>query len=542
MMALATSASASPYSATGWGENRYGQLGDETTTTSDVPMAVSGLSGVVSVSGGGNHGMALMSNGTVMGWGANLFGQLCNGTHARTDVPVPVGSVDEVAAVSSGAYHSAILLDNGTVLTCGENNFGQLGDGNVGHGSGSASPVPVTGLSDVTAISAKGDDTLALLGNGTVVGWGRNESGQLGTGGTAGSDVPVPVSGLEHVSAIAAGHKYALALLEDGTVMAWGNNNRGQLGDGNTTDSYVPVQATGLSDVTSVSAGLDASIALLGDGTVMTWGNNDHGQLGTGGTASSDVPRPVSSLAGATAVSAGSGFDLALLSSGQVMSWGWNTFGQLGDGTTTNSNVPVTVSGLSDAADVAAADGKDSYAIGPPSPTIPAPTITDMYPKEGSVSGGTSVTITGANLSETTAVTFGSTAASFSVDSATSITVISPPEPAAIVDVRVTTPDAVTVITSTDRFRFRPTISKLEPNSGPKSGGKSVTVTGAGFATGKNATRFEFGSTKAGSVNCVSTTRCTVVTPAHAAGKVEVQATVNNLTSPRAPADKFTYN
>jgi hypothetical protein len=69
-----------------------------------------------------------------------------------------------------------------------------------------------------------------------------------------------------------------------------------------------------------------------------------------------------------------------------------------------------------------------------------------------------------------------------------------------------------------------------------------VTVTGTGFAIGKTATVLKFGTTKGTAVNCGSTTSCTVTSPAHVAGTVDVRATVNKVTSPKAVADQFSYS
>ena len=95
--------------------------------------------------------------------------------------------------------------------------------------------------------------------------------------------------------------------------------------------------------------------------------------------------------------------------------------------------------------------------------------------------------------------------------------------------------------TSKDTYEFVPTIIALRPNSGSTAGGTSVTVTGTGFGLGTKATVFKFGSTAAASVNCVSSTECTLVSPAHAAGKVTVRATVNKVGSASTNADRFTY-
>jgi iron transport multicopper oxidase len=85
----------------------------------------------------------------------------------------------------------------------------------------------------------------------------------------------------------------------------------------------------------------------------------------------------------------------------------------------------------------------------------PPPSVRRVSPPRGSSTGGTSVRISGANLTGATAVSFGSSgAASFTVNSATSITAVSPAESPARVDVTVTTPGGTSALSRRDRFRF----------------------------------------------------------------------------------------
>jgi hypothetical protein len=173
---------------------------------------------------------------------------------------------------------------------------------------------------------------------------------------------------------------------------------------------------------------------------------------------------------------------------------------------------------------------------------LPAPVVSALSPNRGPVAGGTSVSITGNNLTGATAVKFGSiNAASFTVRSATSIVATSPAEPAGAVNVTVTAPGGTSIVTAADRFKFAPTVDALTPTGGPQAGGTTVQVKGSGFALGTAATSFKFGAVKSPSVDCTTSTTCSVVAPSHEAATVDVQATVNNVTSVRTAADRYTY-
>jgi len=191
----------------------------------------------------------------------------------------------------------------------------------------------------------------------------------------------------------------------------------------------------------------------------------------------------------------------------------------------------------------------DGTSIGTASAVVvgepPLPAVSKVTPGKGAAAGGTSVKITGTELSGATAVSFGTTAASsLTVNSASSITAVSPASTAGTVaDVTVTTAAGTSAVSSRDRFSFgEPTVTELTPDAGSRAGRTSVTVTGTGFALGTSASSFKFGSTSAASVSCRALTTCRVITPAHKAGNVEVRATVRKLTSPRnPPGDRFAY-
>ena len=169
----------------------------------------------------------------------------------------------------------------------------------------------------------------------------------------------------------------------------------------------------------------------------------------------------------------------------------------------------------------------------------PVPTVTNVNPNTGPPSGGTSVTITGTNFSGATAVRFGSNAAgSFTVNSATQITATSPAGIGTL-DVTVTTAAGTSATSSADRFTYAPvpTVTNVNPNTGPPSGGTSVTITGTNFS---GATAVRFGSNAAGSFTINSATQITATSPA-GIGTLDVTVTTAAGTSATSSADRFTY-
>ena len=290
-----------------WGYNFLGQLGDGTSTSSATPVQVSGLTGVTAIAGGGDAGYALKSDGTVYAWGSNGSGARGHGTSTSSATPVQVSGLTGVTAIAGGAYAGYALKSDGTVYAWGSNALGQLGDGTTTNSS--ATPVQVSGLTGVTAIAGGGSTGYALKSDGTVDAWGYNFFGQLGDGTTTTngcecSPTPVPVSGLTGVTAIAGGGA-GYALKSDGTVYAWGSNVGGQLGDGTSTSSATPVPVSGLTGVTAIAGGAYTGYALKSDGTVYAWGSNGFGELGDGTTTSSATPVQVSGLTGVTAIAGG---------------------------------------------------------------------------------------------------------------------------------------------------------------------------------------------------------------------------------------------
>jgi len=368
-----------------WGYNAEGEVGDNTTTIRTLPTPVSTagvLAGktVIAVSAGEYHALALCSDGTLAAWGDNSYGQLGNNSMISSHVPVAVNTASGISSLSgktvvsiaAGSNFSLALCSDGTVAAWGYNFNSQLGDNTT---TQRIVPVAVNtenGLSalygkSVVAIAAGQYHSLALCSDGTVAAWGYNVLGILGNNESFQSSVPMAVNTTNGVSdlygkfvvAVAVGQYHSLALCSDGTVATWGFNINGQLGNNSTTSSNVPVAvntASGLSalygkTVVSVASGFYHNIVLCSDGTVAAWGDNSGGQLGNNAFAGSSVPVAVNTASGVSALYGRSVLSLATgmyhcvvqCTDGSLVAWGSNSCGELGDSTTTQRNAPVLV-------------------------------------------------------------------------------------------------------------------------------------------------------------------------------------------------------
>jgi len=394
-----------------WGSNGYGQLGanNNTVYNRNTPDQVDGITNVVSLAAGGNHTVVVTSDGMVYGWGSNGNGQLGNNSASYINpTPVQVVNPDDkslpftgVAAVAAGSNHTLALMKDGTVYAWGYNGQGQLGNNST---TESHSPVQVvlptdlvtqtTPLTNVVAVSAGSNVSLALTKNGTVYAWGYSGSGALGSGTTnypcywwsctyTTTPVPVvsptdPMQPLTGVAAISASGNHALFLTKSGRLYASGNNDSGQLGTGDNTSSSVPVTVTSLGSVPvkAIAAGANHSLALAADGTVYAWGSNYNGQLGSGDTRNSNVALQVTGLSEVTALAGGGNFSLALERDGTVRAWGYSGNGQLGAGyiycdstsNAQNCTTPLTVAGLTNVVAIAAGDSHGLALSGPITP------------------------------------------------------------------------------------------------------------------------------------------------------------------------------
>jgi alpha-tubulin suppressor-like RCC1 family protein len=390
-----------------WGANSYGQLGDGSATgssnTSNVPVPVSGLSGVIALTASSDTTCAVTRPGSVFCWGTNL-GLFGNGNNLGSNTPVRVGSLDDAISISAGSGHICALRRGGGVACWGANHDGNglvtsavggpekapinlppttvegvggavnvavgrlsaqscaiFADSTVGCWGTFLSPdrstrLEVRGLTEVASINAGRNHNCAVQTSGSVFCWGDNAEGQLGNGTERSSGAPVRVLDLPPAVSVAAGQSHSCATAQDLRARCWGSNAFGQLGDGTLVNRGQAVLALSSSSVRAVTAGGAHSCSLLFSGAVQCWGEGRHGELGDGRSASSSVPVVVSGITNAVAIAASESSTCAVLVDGTVWCWGFDRYGSLGTIPTTSSVVdkPARMSGLANVQTISA--------------------------------------------------------------------------------------------------------------------------------------------------------------------------------------------
>jgi alpha-tubulin suppressor-like RCC1 family protein len=239
-------------------------------THTPTPVAVA--FDAVDVSSKSDHVLALARDGSVYAWGRGDSGQLgplpavnfkTRSASVEPYVPYPirVPDLEGVVAISAGDKHSLALLKDGTVRAWGQNKYGQLGNGTP---TNRDRPLPVPGVRDVVAIAAGGYHSVAVLADGTVMEWGASHVNLTPR------PAPALVPGVRGIRSAVAGGGHVAALTRTGEVMTWGQDAHYETGRGRNASA--PGLVKGLADVRALAAGGGTTIAVLGSGRMMTWG------------------------------------------------------------------------------------------------------------------------------------------------------------------------------------------------------------------------------------------------------------------------------
>jgi alpha-tubulin suppressor-like RCC1 family protein len=292
---------------------------------------------ILCVAAGDLHNFVLLSDSTIWAWGRNGEGVMGDGTpinqgHAEAQLTLKQIPVKGIQKIMSRSFHTFFLQYDGTLLGCGSNDYGQLGVGTTSDIS-----IPVKIMDNVRDAFPAYNHSFILKTDNTLWACGKNYSGQLGDGSTVERHVPVIV--MRDVKCAAGGSAYSLVLKNDLTLWSWGNNEFGQVGNGTNENRISPVQI--MDSVQSIAAGYMHNLALKTDGTLWSWGNNRNGELGDGTTEQRNVPVQVMNKV--ESIAAGGAHTLILKTDGTLWGCGDNYYGQLGIGNTEDQFYPVQI-------------------------------------------------------------------------------------------------------------------------------------------------------------------------------------------------------
>ena len=293
---------------------------------------------------GEDHTCAVMADSTVRCWGSNQdFASVIKyqlgpaATKNISKTPVKVTGLANVTQLTAGASHTC-AVSSGKVVCWGDNQYWQLGAAAVGVSS-SATPVTVAGLSDLLQIEATSFETCALLGAGGVSCWGSRNGGPL-----------VSSHGDSNVTRISYGGTVLCERQATGAVRCSGTNTYGQIGQNpdDLPSANSPLTVPGVSNVTDITTGTYNVCAVTTGGKVWCWGTYSAvGPHQTGTTPA--LPAEIPGLSNIRGVASGYTSTCAWSASGSVYCWGSNASGKLGQPTSLDeSRTPLQVPNLSD--------------------------------------------------------------------------------------------------------------------------------------------------------------------------------------------------
>ena len=293
-----------------WGKSEY--LGDGSTTESLTPRLVLLPEKATQISIGGFSSCALGLSGAVYCWGANNYGQLGDGSNTTVNVPVnvpvQVATLTNIVSIAVGGVQGsdghACAVDKNDIAYCwGSNNYGQLGDGTL---TQHLKPVQVSSPNGIgfTKVAAGGTNTCFIGTDANAYCTGDNTFGQLGIGLTPGTiTTPQLVIGVTSVRKIVLGTVQSCAMTSTNQLYCWGSNIEGQIGNVNFSYFTQPQLISLAGSPMDVGIGHQVICPVFSTGQITCLGNSYYlpMNLGSGNTFNQIDGGPESMCATSTA-------------------------------------------------------------------------------------------------------------------------------------------------------------------------------------------------------------------------------------------------
>lgn len=308
-----------------WGNNEYGQLGNNTRNSYNSPVSV--VTDYMRLTMAERFSIGTDVDGFAWGSGNNEKHELGNVSGRSERSPVSVLGGISFNCIRTGynldnVFHVGLDI-NGKAWSWGSNYGGQLGDNTT---TDRHSPVLVVGDISFVDIACGPSCVVGINGaNNSLWSWGLSAFNQLGAGDILSSSSPISVPCAGDFVKVSIGYNFALALDSNKDCWSWGLDSHGQLGNtdiiGSSVTSPVIIPDT---DFVDISCGKHHSISLDSAGKVWAWGDNSCGQLGSGDLETRSRPNMAAAYTSFTTVKTDLSLDSshAVDSNGKLWSWG----------------------------------------------------------------------------------------------------------------------------------------------------------------------------------------------------------------------------
>lgn len=337
---------------------------------------------VSQVSAGAFHTCARRSDGTLWCWGLNGVGQIGNGLSGPNETetrPLQVERDADWKSVTSGDFETCGIRQDGRLFcwgglqlnppspltpkqrstaspwtsvaignnhSCGTVGLSVVCWGNGGElgtvsQEGTEEPTFVMNGTWQIAVGSAHELSHTCAAGGSLLCWGYNDDGRLGTGSTDESQhvaTPTHVGTDADWQSVVAGLSHTCGIRDNG-LYCWGRNTKGEVGDGGFENRISPTRIGDARDWSSISSYASFTCGIRDPGTLWCWGETPSSGFGI-----SRVPTQVGRETDWKRVSVGAYHVCAIRQSGELFCWGNNESGQLGDGTKQTAYEPILTS------------------------------------------------------------------------------------------------------------------------------------------------------------------------------------------------------